>query len=157
MLGNSSIVGLYCYDTSISSPSDKRVKRDVNKLSEEDLLNFVNDLEPITYKKKNPADWDDEIKIDDFKSLKERKKFDKNAKKVDRPEDNNKKYTGLIAQDVEKSMKKFNLDYELVQTFDNGMKTLRYGDFITALIGAVKAQQKQINELKDNINKLTNI
>jgi len=50
MLGNSSITDLYCYDTSISSPSDRRDKKKIKSL--ESGLNFVRELRPIVF------EWD---------------------------------------------------------------------------------------------------
>lgn len=47
MLGNSSITDLYCYDTSISSPSDRRDKKKIKTL--ESGLNFVRELRPVVF------------------------------------------------------------------------------------------------------------
>jgi hypothetical protein len=47
MLGNSSIVNLYCYDTSISSPSDERDKKNVAAL--EIGLDFILGLRPVAF------------------------------------------------------------------------------------------------------------
>lgn len=61
----------------------------------------------------------------------------------------NKKSIGLIAQDVEKVFP------ELVLTDENtGLKSLQYGNLVAVLIEAVKEQQKQINELKKEIEEL---
>jgi hypothetical protein len=49
---------------------------------------------------------------------------------------------GLIAQDVEKILP------ELVETSDDGTKSVSYGNIIGVLIEAIKEQQKQIDELK---------
>ena len=47
MLGNSSITSLFCYDTSISSPSDLRDKKNVQNLNAG--LDFVNMLRPVVF------------------------------------------------------------------------------------------------------------
>lgn len=47
MLGNSSIANLYCYDTSISSPSDERDKKNVETL--EIGLDFILGLRPVAF------------------------------------------------------------------------------------------------------------
>ena len=153
MLGNSSITGLYCYDTSIASPSDRRVKENITEIGDSKLLEFIEKLEPITYNKKNQCDWDDKIKLSTFKDIeieeiKDGKKVKKIKKAEKRPKTNDRTYAGLIAQDVEKAMKDTGVDYELVNTASNGMKTLRYGDLIPALIGAVKELKKEIDELR---------
>ena len=49
---------------------------------------------------------------------------------------------GLIAQEVEKILP------ELVETSDDGTKSVSYGNIIGVLIEAIKEQQKQIDELK---------
>ena len=49
---------------------------------------------------------------------------------------------GLIAQEVEKVLP------ELVETSDDGTKSVSYGNIIGVLIEAIKEQQKQIDELK---------
>ena len=58
---------------------------------------------------------------------------------------------GLIAQDVEKVFP------ELVSTNENtGLKSLQYGNLVAPLVEAIKEQQKQIEELKQEIEKLKN-
>jgi len=159
MLGNSSITDLYCYDTSITSPSDRRVKENITDFDNSKLLDFVNELQPITYQRKNPADWEEKIKPSQYKDkvIKEKdengKEIEKQVKADKKPKDIEDINAGLIAQDVEKAMKKAGIDYKLVTTSSNGMKALRYTDFIPALIGAIQEQQKQINELKAQISK----
>lgn len=63
--------------------------------------------------------------------------------------DNNQPNVGLIAQDVEKVYP------ELVSTNPkNGMKSVEYANLVSPLIEAVKAQQKEIDELKAEIKNL---
>ena len=54
-----------------------------------------------------------------------------------------RKRIGLIAQEVELIVP------EVVRTDDNGMKSIEYQNLIGLLVGAIKDQQKQINELKN--------
>ena len=63
--------------------------------------------------------------------------------------ENNKPSLGLIAQEVEEVIP------ELVET-DNGIKSVSYSNMIGVLIEAIKEQQKQIEELKIEINILKN-
>jgi hypothetical protein len=49
---------------------------------------------------------------------------------------------GVIAQEVEEVLP------EVVETDDNGMKAVAYGNMVGLLIEAMKEQQKQIDELK---------
>ena len=55
---------------------------------------------------------------------------------------------GLIAQDVEAVIP------ELVKTYEDGYKAVNYTELIPILIKGVQEQQKQIEELKEEINKL---
>lgn len=60
------------------------------------------------------------------------------------------RYTGLIAQDVEKSLKKLNLEFSgIVKPKNkNDYFAIRYGDFVVPLINSIKEQQEQIIQLK---------
>ena len=63
--------------------------------------------------------------------------------------DGDEKSLGLIAQDVEKILP------ELVKTnSETGLKSVEYGNLVAPLIEAIKEQQKQINELKNEIENL---
>lgn len=55
---------------------------------------------------------------------------------------------GLIAQDVE------NVYPEVVGTSEAGVKSVEYGNLVAPLIEAIKEQQRQINELKAEIEAL---
>jgi len=125
MLGDSNITGLYCYDTSISSPSDSRIKRDI---SDADCgLDLINSLRPVSYKRVNPFDYPEGIKPAVYQ--------DENA---ERPQDNNRVYADLIAQEVEQVMENAGYDFRLVDTTPNGMKAVNYGTLIMPLIKAVQ-------------------
>jgi hypothetical protein len=60
-----------------------------------------------------------------------------------------KKDYGVIAQEVEEVLP------ELVTTRENGYKAVRYEKIVSLLIEATKAQQAQIEDLKNEVNKLT--
>ena len=153
MLGNSSITGLYCYDTSISSPSDKRIKKEIVGLF--DSLNFINRLTPITYKRKNPLDWSSEIRLPEYtdreivaKDKKTEMWFIKKEKVHKRPDEDERNLVGLIAQDVEQLMKEEGLDFDLVKTSPNGMKAIAYGNLVMPLIKAVQELTARIETLE---------
>lgn len=65
-------------------------------------------------------------------------------------EDAAKKEIGLIAQDVEKVLP------EVVRTNDKGIKGIAYQNIIPLLIEAIKEQDKQISDLKDELNSCCN-
>jgi hypothetical protein len=56
---------------------------------------------------------------------------------------------GVIAQEIEQVLP------EIVQTRESGMKAVQYDKIIPLLIESIKEQQKQIDELKELVNKLT--
>jgi hypothetical protein len=57
---------------------------------------------------------------------------------------------GVIAQEVEKVIP------EIVQTRDNGYKAVKYEKIVPLLIESIKEQQKQIDELKKEVEELKN-
>ena len=65
------------------------------------------------------------------------------------------RYTGLIAQDVEKTLKELNTDFSgLVKPqSEKGFYELRYAEFVVPLIKSTQEQQKQIDDLKSTNNK----
>ena len=140
MLGNSAVTSLLCYDTTITSPSDKRIKKNIVSLDQSVMLDFITELNPITYNKINPKDWDKK-----FKAKKPKKKDDEPDLLELEQADNLNTYAGLIAQDVAIAMKKHGVDYELVDELNDGMLSLRYGDLIPALIGAVKELARKVD------------
>lgn len=64
--------------------------------------------------------------------------------------ENNKPSLGLIAQEVEEVIP------EMVETNENGIKSVSYSNMIGVLIEAIKDQQKQIEELKTEMSILKN-
>jgi hypothetical protein len=58
------------------------------------------------------------------------------------------KYLGVIAQDVEKIVP------EVVKTLENGYKAVNYAALVPLLIEAIKEQQVTIEELKEKLNKI---
>jgi hypothetical protein len=62
--------------------------------------------------------------------------------------DNGKEEIGLIAQDVEVVVP------ELVVTNEDGLKAVKYGNIVALLIEAVKEQQLEIDELRQELNSL---
>jgi hypothetical protein len=66
------------------------------------------------------------------------------------------KYTGLIAQDVEKILQEYDAGFNAVTKPENETDryAIRYAEFVMPLINAVKEQQKQIDELKALVNKM---
>jgi len=125
MLGNFSITGLFCYETSISSPSDIRDKKNINDNSLG--INFINKLRTVTFEW-NRRDGGSEGKeigfiAQDVLSLEEEFKISEYSK--------------------------------LVKTHNSEKLFLAQGRLIPILTRAIQEQQDQIDELKNiiyNIN-----
>jgi hypothetical protein len=60
--------------------------------------------------------------------------------------DNGGSEIGVIAQEVEAVLP------ALVNTNDQGIKSVKYGNMVAVLIEAIKEQQAQIDELKAKLN-----
>jgi hypothetical protein len=63
--------------------------------------------------------------------------------------DNTEKSIGVIAQEIEEVIP------EVVREDDQGMKSVAYGNITAVLIEAIKEQQKQIDELKNQLDAFT--
>lgn len=64
--------------------------------------------------------------------------------------DNNNPSIGVIAQDIEKVIP------EVVNINSDGLKSVSYGNIVGVLIEAIKEQQKQIDDLVEQVNHLKN-
>ncbi len=66
------------------------------------------------------------------------------------------RHDGLIAQDVQETMKKLGVEFSGLIVNDNEEKTLNlsYAEFVIPLINSVQEQQKQIEELKKQVEQL---
>lgn len=106
-----------------SVTSDKRWKENIKT---SDLgLDFIKDLKPVSYHRKN----------------------DKS---------NNIEY-GIIAQELENSLKKFGAaENGMITKDDEGMYSVRYNDLFAPLIKAIQEQQMIIEDLKSEIEILKN-
>jgi hypothetical protein len=69
------------------------------------------------------------------------------------------RYSGFIAQDVEKAAKSVGYDFSGVDkpSNDNATYGLRYAEFVVPLIKAVQEQQQVIEKLKKEINELKQV
>lgn len=66
------------------------------------------------------------------------------------------RYTGFLAQEVEKAAEEVGYDFSGVDvpSNDNSLYSLRYGTFVVPLVKAVQQQQEIIEEQKNRINEL---
>ena len=121
--------------------SDRRIKKDIET---SDLgLDFINDLRPVTFKKKAPSEYPPE-----FSSY--------SATQTERKNPDKKRY-GFIAQEVKEAMDNAgHPDFTVWSEDKSGQQELGEIEFINPLVKAVQelsekveAQQKEIEELKN--------
>jgi trimeric autotransporter adhesin len=132
-MGNNNITNAYI-KVAWTVTSDKRDKTDIKPLTMG--LNFVNELEPVTYK------WD---MRSDYKDGK--------------PDGTHKKENlqgGLLAQDVEELERAYGYKVEdgtsiLTDKNPDGNYGLTYSKFIPVLINAVQELSTQVDELKSEL------
>ena len=139
-IGNNSayIYNRFADNSSWSRQSDERLKKDFNVC---DLgLNFINDLEPVTYRWKPVAEVDPSLLQEDAK---------------DRPRLENY-YVGLKAQNVKAALDKHAAhDYGIVDVMDDTSRMgLAYEELITPLIQAIKELSAKVDSLESEITEL---
>lgn len=152
-LGNTSIGEFHC-QVALTVDSDERIKRNISSALAG--LAFINALNPITFQMLNPADYPDDIKPSNFKDriIKEKdpqtkKEIQKLIKADPRPAGNDKRYIGLVAQDVEQVMKDQNLDIDsLVVTSNRGKKAITYENLIMPLIRSIQELSQRVETLE---------
>lgn len=64
------------------------------------------------------------------------------------------RHDGFIAQDIEKVMADLGVPFSGLKKSDDGTYSLAYSDFVMPLVNAVKEQQKEIEELKKQVQAL---
>jgi hypothetical protein len=150
-IGNSATNSYRTY-ANWSNISDGRFKKDIK----EDVpgLNFINQLRPVTYSldatgieqflhKNILADkqMNSQAKVVQDKALKEKEKV---------------RYTGFVAQEVEKVARNLRYDFSGVDApkNENDFYGLRYGDFVVPLVKAVQELSRQNDSLKKKNDEL---
>ena len=121
--------------------SDQRIKTDIKPSNTG--LDFINQLNPVTFKYKNPTDYPEEILDEKYKQ----------EIPESRPKDDTNIYDGLIAQDVEEILDKEEVEWNGVQG-NNGIKKLDYTSLIMPLINAIKELTKKNEKLTNRITEI---
>ena len=125
ILGNSSIETLRCQIQSISGLSDARDKKDIVPLSGEQTLNFVDKLNPVSFK------WNM-----------------RTGEKVDVPD------TGFIAQELQSAQQETNMIIpNLVYDVNPDRLEAAYGTLIPILVSAIKELSAKVKALEERNNK----
>ena len=133
----------YC-EADLTVTSDKRTKTDIKP--SELGLDFISELQPVTFKKINPQDYPKEI-LDN--------RFIRKERIADRPEDNPNIYEGLIAQDVEEVLQNLGTTWSghTINSY-NGKQGIQYSALTIPLINAVKTLKEQNEQLIARITEL---
>ena len=141
-LGNTSISAIKAQVTSITGYSDKRIKRDIRN---NDLgLAFINKLRTVKYRLKNPADYP--------LALREKRFTEGN---VMRPQDNEKVYDGLIAQEVKSVIDELGIEWSGWSKNDSdGKQGIQYGALTVPLVKAVQELSTTVDILEQQIKEL---
>ena len=150
MLGNSDVDssnGLYCYDTGISSPSDRRIKENIVDLDYG--LDFINLLRPRKFNKIKPTEYPEEILEEKYKQedLEKRQYAIDTSTWVSKGTEE-----GLIAQEVKEAMESLgDIDFQGWQLGMNNtdQQTLSYVRFVIPLIKAVQELSAKVEALEN--------
>ena len=161
MLGDSQIGGLHCYTTTVTSPSDSRIKTNV-----EDSgigLDFINALRPVKYQKKHPSEFPEEIREERWSERTGFNVADNGAETEyiippDTKPDGWQSRTeyGLIAQEVKAVMDQHGPEWHGHTVLPNGMQSLGYGALTVVLVKSVQELSATIETLKTRIEDLEN-
>ncbi|HET9824581.1 MAG TPA: tail fiber domain-containing protein, partial [Chitinophagaceae bacterium] len=151
-IGNSATSSYRAY-ADWSNISDGRYKKNVK----EDVpgLAFINKLRPVTYTL-------DAAGLDNFLHNGQSKKTEmspaaKSVMEKSLKEKGHIRYTGFVAQEVEKSAKDLGFDFSGVDApkNSNDVYGLRYADFVVPLVKAMQEQQAIIDKQQQQIDNLT--
>jgi len=146
-LGNSTVATLAC-KVALTVDSDARIKVDV--ISGSLGLNFINSLNPVRFKKKNPATWDEAIRPKIYTS---RTGSDGEIIPAEpAPPTDEKYYDGLIAQEVSASISAQGTTSDIWNENSIGKQSVKYGSLTVPLIKAVQELTARVEALEAQIN-----
>ena len=153
-IGNSSISSIGGY-ANWSNISDGRAKKNIK--TDVPGLNFINNLQPITYNLDLDA-MDNLLGIDKAKKDKLEKDMSQDMKDKNEKARKDKEaivQTGFIAQDVEKTAKSLSYNFSGVNVDEQGIYSLSYAEFVVPLVKAVQELSSQNTQLQATIDDLT--
>lgn len=122
--------------TTLIQTSDKRLKKDVQKINGTDAIHKILQLTPISYHFKQIERIDSITNEDGIQSTVLSRKFDEKSQEFQ------KKHYGLIAQDLQ------TLYPDLVYEEDNGYLAINYTGLIPILIQSIKELNDRIEVLE---------
>ncbi len=146
-LGNSTVTKVAAA-ASLTVDSDARIKTDV--VSGSLGLDFINSLNPVRFKKKNPATWDEAIRPKIYTS---RTGSDGEIiPPLPAPATDENYYVGLIAQEVSASISAQGTTSDVWNQNEFGQQGVKYGLLTVPLIKAVQELTARVEALEAQIN-----
>ena len=126
--------------------SDRRIKENIKDISLG--LDFINELKPVEYNKKQPSDYEDSLKknLNWYKNGKEPRVLDDTEKSKSR--------VGFIAQDVGDILKDLGFDNnnDIVDVDENTTQQhIAYSKIVAPLVKAVQELSQQVEDLKKKV------
>lgn len=151
VIGNTTVTSIGGYK-SWTVLSDARFKKNI----EENVkgLEFIMALRPVTYNM-------DIRKLDAFLGV-DKKQTKPEVQRIDEQAIKEKeaiRYTGFLAQEVEKAAQAVNYDFSgvMAPTHEKDNYQLAYSEFVVPLVKAVQEQQKMIEQQQEQIEELKNL
>ena len=150
MIGNSDIERLYAaqdgaavlYANSTIQASDRRIKKDIQDLGYG--LDYINSLRPVSYYKKDPKNYPQELKD----------KFYPDGKVRELSDDQRRPQVGFIAQEVKRVNDEMDLENNVVSVDEDGFHRMDYEKIVVPLVKAVQEQQSQIKTLQKKYDQM---
>jgi len=135
---------LYAGSATVQTSSDRRIKENIQDLDYG--LNFINKLRPVSWNKKRPVDYPQE--------LKEILYPDKDYREVT-DEEHDRRRVGFIAQEVQSVMKEMSLEGDIVEHDETTtINFIAYSKIIAPLVLAVQELSTELEEQKEEIAEL---
>ncbi|MDR3218553.1 MAG: tail fiber domain-containing protein [Dysgonamonadaceae bacterium] len=152
VIGNTDVMSIRG-QVGLTTPSDSRIKKNIRQ--DVPGLSFINQLQPITY------NYDKEA-IGKLLGIEAGKTETDVADKITtRNAEEQKIYTGFIAQDVEKAAESVGYRFSGVDNLNSNLYVLKYAEFVVPLVKAVQELSAQkvekdavIASLQDRVNEL---
>ena len=121
--------------------SDKRIKTNVKDLNFG--LEYLNKLRPVSFNKKQPAEYPKVLKDKIYKNGRTPRVLDESEIKLTR--------VGFIAQEVEKVEKEMDIMSDIVvKDDDTGLMNIAYANLVAPIIQAIQELSKRVEELEKN-------
>jgi len=126
--------------------SDERIKENVTDGAIG--LDFINDLRPVTFTKKHPADWDSAIIEDRYKSG--GSNYDDENDEVNKDDfDSTSVIDGLIAQEVKETIDSLGVNFSGWSEDSKGKQGIQYAALVVPLIKAVQELSAKVDALEN--------